>query len=317
MATCPKCKEELPLLSKICPVCGYVVEGDQNAPHANDFADALEKCLYQLKSIPLPSFMRSMAQLSFVMLPLIAVYMLMLAIVSSAGLFWVLFVLFAVLSLWVIVKKLSGKLGNDLFNRQFKEIKNEYEYHERTAKRNFGKSKEVTKLINDISSEISRIEEERNAVRRKNLFIWLVILIVFFVSGGLSIFSVDKALNEENTIVGETDKAVTPESGKNQTAQWREAMENFKNSPDYQDEYKCNEEAIKVISMILSAGEEEEAENFFLESCMGKVGDMACAMLFVEHYKTAGKLEIAKIFVDRCTGLRYKSDKKKLEKLLK
>lgn len=311
MAKCPKCKEELPLLSKICPVCGYVVEGGDDAPSAEDFANALEKCLYEIKEIPQPSFMRSMGQLSIIMLPLLAAYMLIIALISDAGLFWLLFLLFALLSIWVIVKKVKGKLGNDPFNKEFHSAKNAYEYYERTAKRNFGKSKEVTKLLSDISTEISGIEAQRNASSRKNLLIWLVIVVIFFAAGGMSVFSINKSLNAADELVnGETGALVA--EGK-----WQEAIAQFNASSEKADEYESNNLAKEVIPVILAAGETAKAEEFFLQSCMGKVGDLECASLIVNYYKEKSDTDAAKAFIQRCTKMRYKSDRRKLEKLLK
>lgn len=311
MAKCPKCKEELPLLSKICPVCGYIVESNDDTPTAEDFANALEKCLYAIKEIPQPSFVRSMGQLSFIMLPLLAIYMLLIALISSAGLFWLLFLLFAILSVWAIIKKVNGRLGNDPFNKEFCSLKNEYEYYERTAKRNFGKSKEVTRLLEDISTEISDIESRRNAGSRKNLFIWLVILVVFFAAGGISVFSIHKSLNTVDEMVN-GDLGGLIQAGK-----WQEAIEYFHASPEKDDAYESNKLALEILPVVLTADQNEKAEEFFLQSCMGKIGDFDCASLIVNYYKTKGDTDTAHAFIQRCTKLRYKSDQRKLEKLLK
>lgn len=310
MAQCPKCNEKLPLLSKICPVCGYVAEGGDDTPTAVDFADALEKCLYQIKEIPQPSFMRSMAQLSFVMLPLLAVYMLIVALVSSAGLFWLLFILFAALSIWAVSKKAQGKLGNDPFNKEFRTAKNEYDYYERTAKRTFGKSKEVTRLLDDISTEISGIEARRNADSRKNLLIWITILALFFATGGMSLFSIDKSLNAAEKEENGEAAALAPQE------KWQEAIDRFNASPEKADEYESNTLAKEVIPVILSAAKTAEAEEFFLQSCMGKVGDLECATLIVQYYNNQPNTGAAKAFIQKCNKMRYKSDQRKLEKLL-
>lgn len=311
MARCPKCNEELPLLSKICPVCGYVAEGGDETPGADDFADALEKCLYELKEIPKPSFARSMAQLSFIMFPLLALYTLLIALISSAGLFWILFILFALLSLFALIRKASGKLGNDPFNKKFKSVKNAYEYYERTAKRNFGKSREVSKLLDDIRGEISEIESERNAGNRKNLIIWLIILAVFFAAGGLSIFSIKKSLNTAGKLASDEFTGLVSEG------KWQEAIEYFNASPEKADEYESNKLAKEIIPVILASGETEKAEEFFLQNCMGKPGDLECASLIVGYYREKGNTDAARSFIRRCTKMRYKSDQRKLEKQLK
>lgn len=310
MPPCPVCKEQLPLLSKICPLCGYVVENDDNAPSAEDFANTLEKCLYEMKEIPQPSFGRSMAQLSFIMFPLLAIYMLIIAFISSAGLFWILSALFAILSISALVKKMRGKLGNEPFDRAFKKIKNEFEYNERTAKRHFGKSKEVTRLIDQINIEISGLEAARSKNNRKNLFIWLVIMVIFFSLGGASLFSIDKSLNSISKAAG-NDLGVMISEGK-----WEEAIQNFNASPEKNDEYESNKIAVTVLPVILSAGEFEKAEEFFLKNCMGKPEDLKCAQLIVTAYKDKGNQEAAESFIEKCSGMRYKSDQKKLKKSL-
>ena len=49
---CPRCKEDMPLLSKICPVCGYVVESADGNISADAFVKKLEDNLLELKRLP-------------------------------------------------------------------------------------------------------------------------------------------------------------------------------------------------------------------------------------------------------------------------
>ena len=196
MAQCPRCKEDMPLLSKICPVCGYVIEGGEDACSAEDFINKLEGCLFEIKRIPAPSFTRSIISLTYIVLPIITLYLLVLSILSEAGFMWILTVVFAIMSVLQIVKKLKGNLGNDKSRKAFQELKAKSEYYERTAKRNYGKNKEVTTLLNDISSQIAQIESSHKKENVKNLIVWIVILIVFFGLTTRGVISVGKAINE-------------------------------------------------------------------------------------------------------------------------
>ena len=127
----------------------------------------------------------------------------------------------------------------------------------------------------------------------------------------MSAFSLDKSLNVAEKIAsGETGIPATKE-------QWQEAIDKFNNSPEKSDEYESNKLALEVIPVILSAGETAKAEEFFLQSCMGKVGDLECAKLIVSYYKEQEKTEAGEKFIERCSKMRYPSDKKKLAKLLK
>lgn len=311
MAQCPRCKEDMPLLSKVCPVCGYVVQDEKNTPTAVEFVSTLALFLHDIKLIPQPSFFKSMGQLSFIMLPIIAIYLLAMALVSEAGLFWILFALFFILAIWVIIKKAKGTLGNEVFNSTFKRLKADYEYNEQIAKMHLGKNKEVAMLMNDISVQISEIERQRDVRNRKNLFVWIVIIVIFCGLASVGVFSTNKVLNENKKSASVTASVIEAEG-------WEKGVQAFKASPEANDEYACNQYAAKILSIILDAGNVAAAEEFFLEVCMGKVDDYKCAKLVLDYYidKKADR-EAARIFVAKCNGMRYDSDRKKLENLIK
>lgn len=295
----------MPLLSQICDFCGHVVEengdGTGNLSIAA-FVDKLEGSLRDLKAIPQPSFGKSMSQLSFIMLPILAVFMLFVAIISEAGLFWILFVLFLVLGIVAIIRKSKGKLGNDPFNRRFREIKNEYEYNERMAKRSFGQSREVSGLLDEISGQIQEIEKKRKSASARNLIVWLVILLAFVALGAWGVRSLNRVLNE-------------PESVETGASAWRQEVDRFKTT-SANDDYADRGLRLELVNKMIAEGELTEAENFFTAYCMGKMGDMDCASAIVRYYKGLSDTAAGEAFIERCTGLRYNSDKAKLTKLL-
>ena len=294
----------MPVLSKICPVCGYVEESDGgNNMGVGELVDALETNLHQIKSIPPPSFGKSMGGLTFIMFPILAVYMLLIAIISEAGLFWLLFILFLILGIVAIARKAKGKLGNDKFNRRFDETVNEFEYNKRTAERSFGKDREVAKLIGNISSEIDAVRKKRKSAAGRNMAVWALILVIFFALGGFWIYKTDRMLNpgdgvETNAVQG-----------------WQAIVERVKGMS--QEDPGIEQMRIDAVSAMLASGEAAEAEKFFTGYCMGNMQDYDCAALIVNYYMGRSDTDSAEKFVERCNGMRYKSDAGKLRNLIK
>lgn len=292
---CPQCKEEMPLLSRICPVCGYVADEDENRPSATELADTLEEILLAARSLPAPSFSRSMGQLSVVMLPLLTLFLLLAALISEAGIFWIATILFALGSIAAIILKICGRIGNGRADREFAELKNNFEFTARIARRDFGKSREVNNLLTEITEHIREIEQERRSASRRNLMTWMAILLVGAILAGMGVRSVDKAV------------AVQEETG------WQKELDAFR-AAGAVDDYDI-ETRSALLAKILAAGETTAAEEFFRSYCMGRPGDYDCAVQIVDRYLQAGDREAAERFVGSC-DLRYNSDRNKLKKRL-
>ena len=193
---CPRCKEDMPLLSKICPVCGYVVESADGNVSADAFVKKLEDNLLELKRLPEPSVGNGLMSLTYIVYPVITFFTFLLAVLTEAGLFWIVTFVFAIMSVVKIVKKLKGKSAVDVAERQFKDIKLTAERNERKAKRNYGKNREVALLIDDISAQITKVEETRKKQKNRNLLIWIGILIIIFGLLVMSVLSVGESINE-------------------------------------------------------------------------------------------------------------------------
>lgn len=193
---CPRCKEDMPLLSKICPVCGYVVEGGDGYESADLFMKKLEKNLLELKRLPEPGFKSGFMALTYIFYPIITIFAFLMAVLTQAGLFWIFTLFFAVLSVVQIVKKIKGKNAADVAQRAFDEIKLVAEHDEREAKRNYGKSREVSLLIEDISAQIKKMEKARKKQAKNNMLIWIAVLVILFGLLAMSVISVGNAINE-------------------------------------------------------------------------------------------------------------------------
>lgn len=309
MAQCPRCKEEMPLLSKVCPVCGYVVNDGDDSPTAEELVNKLEALLLRSKNMPKPSFAASLRNMLFVLFLVLAVYFIVLALISEAGLFWLLGIVCGVVSLYLLVRKLTkGSTGAGAFEK----LKNEYEYNERIARRSFGKNVEVSRLIKDITAEISAVEAEHVAARRRSRSMWLIFAVVVFVVAAGGIFSTDVASRDDAPATEQTASA--GEDGDAETAPWKAKVAAFAASSD-NSEYGDNAARLAVLDEIIKCNAFDAAEEFFFTYCQGKMGDLECAQQIVRSYLAADRKADAAAFAGRVT-LRYGSDTAKLKKMV-
>lgn len=301
----------MPILSKICPTCGYVEEGkeDDNILSPNEVVTVLERILHAIKDIPQPSFAREMGHLSYITLPILAVFSLVMAVISEAGLFWILFLLFAVMAVVALVRKGRGTLGNAPFNRRLAEYKNDFQYFQRKAERDFGKSREVSSLVEEISGQISSIEAKRKSASSRYSAIWGVLILAIVALGAVVVLATDSLLNDPSTLpAAEQVEAYTAQGD------WQKAAEAYKlMDPESGEAVSAREQ---IMDAVLTAGATTGAEEFFLSSCMGRIQDYDWAARIVAKYKAEGQNDAAAAFVDKCTSMRYPSDKNKLKNLL-
>ena len=172
---CPVCREELPLLSKVCPVCGHVINGENGETlKASEYIASLDSRLSEIKKMPMPTFGQSIKDMQVIICPLLAITCLILALITDAGLFWIACGLFLILFIVFLIINLTAK--------SFNKKKIEFEEEMKTAKRYFGKNREVSKELETFSEEIASIEKKRKALSRKNTIIWLVIVAIIIIA---------------------------------------------------------------------------------------------------------------------------------------
>lgn len=293
---CPVCKEEMPLLSRVCPVCGHTIDGDENHASASEAVTELESILYDIKALPEPTFAKSMGQLSLFMVPILTVLIFVMYVISAAGLFLILALLLAIWSVLLIVKRVKGTLGNREADAAFAELSNQYEYAARSLKRDYGKNREVANLLTEINEQIDHINSRRKSMRTKNLLLWALIFGVIIILTSIGSVGVKNRVDE------------------NLATTWQEQLDAFKCSGE-NDEYDGTER-IEILDLILTADEIGEAEQFFADYCAGMVGDVECATKIVRYHLNHDNAAAAEEFINSCT-LRYSSDINKLKNLIK
>ncbi|MGN0007377.1 MAG: hypothetical protein ACI35T_04705 [Alistipes sp.] len=300
MPQCPRCKGDMPLLSKICPICGYIVEGDEATLNVADQINSLEQLVLQIKGLPRPTFLTSVRDLLGIIVLILTVYFLVMAYITGAIAFKILAGVFL-----VILQYFLGRLVASWFKPSIKDeinrIKNEFEYNERIARRSFGKDPEVARQIDDLTAEIIDTVRERRESNRKILYTWLAISAVFAVAAGGSIVTANHVAQKS------IEQA---EYGK-----YQKTVEDFAASPD-NDEYIGGAARASIVRSMIAAGDTAFAEKFFFAYCHGRVDDFDCARAIVESLISAKDYAGAAQFVAQTATLRYKSDIVKLKKLL-
>lgn len=290
----------MPLLSKICPVCGYVEEGGEDGVNVGQLVTKLEGTLREIKGLPEPSFSQGMSRLAFVIWPIATLFMLILAVISDAGFFWIFFGIFLILALVAVAKKARGKSAAAKMDKQFVLLKHDFEHNERLAKHSFGKSREVMALIDEIGEQIRKIEKNRKAMAAKNMLVWLIVLVAIFGAAGWGVMAINKSLNDPEAVADRVHRRI------------QEYAQSGISADD------TAQERIDLVKSILESelSDDTMAEQFFFNHCMGQLKDLECAQLIVNYYTAKGETDAAKAFIDKCTGMRYNSDKNKLKQLL-
>ena len=87
MAQCPRCKGDMPLLSKICPTCGYTIDNSETTLTPMEYMESLEGLLKELRSVNMPTFLDSFKKLLALVMLLLTIYFFVMSFMTGAFIF--------------------------------------------------------------------------------------------------------------------------------------------------------------------------------------------------------------------------------------
>jgi hypothetical protein len=149
-------------------------------------------------------------------------------------------------------------------------------------------------------AEIKAVHAKKDRENRRTIWIITAICAVLFTAG-VSVLAVEKYKVRK----AEAEYAMLPT--------WVKVRDNFIAS-EYNNEYGDSAARIVVLTEMLNANQEAEAEKFFFEYCMGNVGDFDCAKFIIEHYRKENNAAAVEAFTGKLK-LRYESDTTKAKQL--
>lgn len=296
---CPVCETPRLSLSKVCSCCGHVFTDDEPTPMSKTI-DELDGILYELKKLPSPGVGIMMSKALVYILLILSILSVGMAIISEAGIFWILFAVFFIWWIRVFKKSSKNALQYDILKKSFTELKEKFEVKRRSAMRDYDKIDSVTRVIDDITINIDEVEAKWKSKERFCNMVWMAVVGVLICISVLSVASL-------KSFVDSKPQSQEPTSSQ-RIAEYLALPEEEKSNPDL---------VVRLVRFIVEEGSFDKAENFFLTNVMGNMGDFECAKIIVSAYLEKGDKEKARSFVDRCTEMRYKSDMKKLDNMVK
>ena len=284
MNLCPRCKEPMPPLSKVCPVCGYTDTTGQTDGGENRVSESLtelENRLSALRSLPEATYFEGIRSFLFLVYPVALLCMIVLAAAWGNLLLWGLVLLLLILSIVEVVQKLRGKRAAD------------------------GQTSRI-------NARMQQTIQERTAHIRKTkicgagITAGAIVLLLLIGWGGVSM-----ALSFAREATATHIPSLLEEKRYDEAA--KIYVEQYALTPDNTSSVAVR---MQMVQSMVSAAEFDRAQDFFMDFCMGNPGDYDCACVIVQGLKLADKSDVATNFVSGCKDMRFKSDISRLKQLL-
>jgi len=303
---CPKCGEELPLLSKVCPCCKTVVERD-DIPSAVELTDAIDFDVRKIKESVIKTKRTKPAYSKALYLIILAVAMGFVGMKTYSGLVWIITIVLALSALISFIKRKKTVAFESMKMRFDEDISFAERYYKGNAEINRF-VQEASRQMTDLSNEIE-IAKARNG--RSTLLVALAEIIILSVL--VALVPAGETVDEKSDIPEDYDARVEYYINASDPAS---AIDTYVKS-EYNNEYLGADQRKALCEKLCNGGYADEAEAYFRERCAGYSGDLECAQVIVRYYNRKGETDKASDFVASCEGImRYKSDIEKIKKLL-
>lgn len=245
---------------------------------------------------------------SVILYPIIVLIFFVTGAIAESIFLWILSVLFLVLFLIALRRKLKNKDVLTIQKNSFLKIESEFEDVKSRTLMMYGNNADTKKAI---EQEIARFENAadryKEAMNSKGLqgLMAVVITAVLSLLIGLSVCS---SMSQEpgEEAAGSTENIETTKS--------QSATERYLNAKKSSID-EGESARIEITQSLIADGELSEAKAFFYQHCMGNTSDHKIAE---EIVKALIKIdyEEALSFIEGCNAMRYSSDKNRLYKFI-
>lgn len=314
MKTCPECGAQLSDKQEICPACGanYLEAtiasitgnaGTTESDTAMMLLNGMEDSLRVLDSVSKPTLGDTLRRMALPIWGGAVVACVIAGLLCKALFFYLLAIAPAVPFVKALVLTLLRRQSMAQGERVALATAKVFAEDAEKMRAEYAGSVQIIDRIDAMQEKVNKALASLEKSHKRNRIIIIVIasIVLAFFTVGVGALAIHNFKNRK----AEAEYAALPE--------WVKARDSYLAS-DQNDEYGDNSLRMNVITLMLEANEEAAAEGFFLDNCMGYVGDADCALLIIDHYHKTGNKDALNIFIDRLK-LRYDSDTQKLRKL--
>ncbi|MDL2221677.1 zinc ribbon domain-containing protein [Parabacteroides sp. OttesenSCG-928-N08] len=309
MRKCPVCEESLPLLSKICPICGNVIETEQTDSF-DTLNQRLGNLLKQIQLCSSPSFSSSIGAYKslfyFVLLLALSLFAILMENIVLAILSLVVLLLFCI----SLFRLLKGKNGKAKENKRVQELSLGFDSIHSEMSAYFGKDREVSKHLEKMAEEKELLLEKRK--RTSALYGAIALVVALAVAALIVFFVFDYAKKSVHQEVYTGANGVTSYL---EDQAFEKAIALY---PKVVSETLDEGEALRtqIIQQLLMQDQIDKAIDFYHLYCPNKPSDYALAQDIAAWLLRNQQQSKAMDFVESITDLRYKSDLRKLQELV-
>ncbi len=174
---CPVCGDELSPVTKVCPRCGAIVDNDT----LSDDLKNMELEILNMKSCPPITFGAYFSANSYILYALVTIVFLIVTILTQAGLFLILSVVTAFLTVYGIIRKLATGRALAKSEEEFKNAKNLVETGIRMIRQDYGESREIKIKLKEYQDEVDRLSYEHDINKRRTTKVWAIVLVIVVI----------------------------------------------------------------------------------------------------------------------------------------
>ena len=311
---CPKCKENVSVLAKVCPVCGTEMDVEGRTPDGIELTRAMDQEVITIKQLVPEAGKVNLGNYVWLYILVAAVFLGSLAVKTGAAILWIL-VLAALIAAVLLFRRSRKRSITD----QLAHSKIAYEYGVTLVNRYFKTDSGMKSAVENNASMVKQAEYAISNGRRRSLLLGLGVAVAEAILLGILFAAVP---TREEAAQKKAEAAAQMPSDYDGQIAWlikagepQKAIEVYASS-EYNEEFTGAEKRVALCQALCQAGYTQEAADFVLRYCIGQMQDFDCAQTVVRSYLSEDKKEAAASFVAQCSGLKYKSDINKLKALI-